>query len=192
MPGAAFVHAAGRRGVCAALTGWDRRSDLGSTGAAAWREFWSRTRQIRGVYAVPFDPVGTPRGLNTADPAGRAQLLQALGEAAQALNTNGVAPDAPLGTVQGITRGGVRFPMHGEPDYEGVTGTSSSYIQTVTFDETGPVAQALLTCSQSTDPASPHYADQTALFSRKAWVTLPFSRAQIEADPARTLLRLEE
>ncbi|MGZ5266013.1 MAG: penicillin acylase family protein, partial [Caldimonas sp.] len=50
----------------------------------------------------------------------------------------------------------------------------SSYIQTVTFDDRGPVAYAILTYSQSTDPASPHYADQTLLFSRKEWPALPF------------------
>jgi acyl-homoserine-lactone acylase len=198
--------------ACAALRTWDRRSDLDSTGAVLWREFWNRARQIRGVYAVAFtpaDPVETPRGLNVTDPAVRAQLLQALGEAVQALNTNKIAPSTPLGAVQGITRNGVRFPLHGAPDYEGVlnkieppalspagyegvTGNSSSYIQTVTFDETGPVAQAILTYSQSSDPGSVHYADQTTLFSRKQWVTLPFTPAQIQADPTRTALRLEE
>ena len=198
--------------ACAALQGWDRRSDLGSEGAVLWREFWNRARQIRGVYAVPFtpaDPVETPRGLNITDPAIKAQLLQALGEAVQALKTNQIAANRPLGEVQGITRNGVRFPLHGAPDYEGVlnkieppalspagyegvTGNSSSYIQTVTFDETGPVAQAILTYAQSTDPASAHYADQTALFSQKRWVTLPFTPAQIQADPVRTALQLKE
>ncbi|WP_288434746.1 acylase [uncultured Deinococcus sp.] len=198
--------------ACGVLGAWDRRSDLDSVGAVLWREFWNRARQIRGVYAVAFspaDPVGTPRGLNLGDAAVRGQLLQAMGEAAQTLRANGVALDAPLGTVQGVTRNGVRFPLHGAPDYEGVlnkieppalspagyegvTGNSSSYIQTVTFGETGPVAQALLTYSQSTDPASAHYADQTALFSRKQWVTLPFTPAEIRADPATTALRLEE
>lgn len=46
--------------------------------------------------------------------------------------------------------------------------------------------RALLACSQSTDPASPHAADQTERFMRKAWVTLPFTDAQIRADPALT------
>lgn len=198
--------------ACAALKGWDRRSDLNSTGAQVWREFWNRARNVPNVYSVPFDPadpVNTPRGLNTADAAVKAALQKAFADAVTALNTNGVAPDAPFGTVQGVTLGTTRLPLHGGPDYEGVlnkiepallspagyngvVGNSSSYIQTVTFDETGPVAQAILTYSQSTNPASPHFADQTALYSAKQWVTLPFTPAQIAADPALKTLDLTE
>ena len=32
----------------------------------------------------------------------------------------------------------------------------TSHVQTVTFDETGPVAQTLLVYGQSTDPKSPY------------------------------------
>ena len=35
---------------------------------------------------------------------------------------------------------------------------------------------------QSTDPASPHYADQTWLYSKKGWHRLPFHAADIAAD----------
>ena len=43
----------------------------------------------------------------------------------------------------------------------------SSYIQVVSFDDKGPVADAVLSYSQSADPASPHFADQTWLYSKK-------------------------
>ena len=36
-------------------------------------------------------------------------------------------------------------------------------------------------------PASPHYADQTALFSRKQWLPDRFCAAQIKADPNLTV-----
>ena len=52
-------------------------------------------------------------------------------------------------------------------------------MQVVTFDANGPVADGLLSYSQSTDPASPYYADQTWLYSRKQWNHLPFSDADI-------------
>ena len=51
---------------------------------------------------------------------------------------------------------------------------------------TGPVADALLSYSQSTDPASPHYADQTRTFSAKRWHRLPFSLGGLH----RSLIRL--
>lgn len=200
------------QGACAALAVWDRRSDLPSVGAHVWREFWKRARLIPGVYAVPFDaadPVNTPRGLAADQPAVRAQLLQAMGETVQVLAKNDIAPDRPLGEIQGVTRGGVRIPLHGGQEFEGVLNkiepgpltpqgyvgedvSGSSYIQTVTFDDAGPVAQAILTYSQSVNPASPHFADQTVLFSQKRWVTLPFSAAAIAADPALTTLKLSE
>ena len=41
----------------------------------------------------------------------------------------------------------------------------SSYMQVVTFDERGPVAQGLLTYGQSSDLASPRAYDQLPLFA---------------------------
>jgi acyl-homoserine-lactone acylase len=39
----------------------------------------------------------------------------------------------------------------------------------------------MLAYSQSTDPASPHYSDQTWLYSKKQWYRLPFAPADIKA-----------
>ena len=55
----------------------------------------------------------------------------------------------------------------------------TSYVQTVTFDAKGPVAQAILTYGQSTNPASPHANDQMRAFSAKRWHTLPFHRDDV-------------
>ena len=62
----------------------------------------------------------------------------------------------------------------------------------VTFDAKGPVAEAILTYDQSTDPASPHYADQTLLHARKQTVRLPFSAAEIAADQALKVTTIAE
>lgn len=64
---------------------------------------------------------------------------------------------------------------------EVVSGTS--YLQTVTFDEHGPQAQGLLAFSLSSEPTSTHSRDQTEAFSKKQWQPLPFTEAQIKADP---------
>ena len=51
----------------------------------------------------------------------------------------------------------------------------NSYIHAVSWDETDcPDANAILTYSQSTDPASPHYADATKLYSESGWIDMPF------------------
>jgi Penicillin amidase len=51
----------------------------------------------------------------------------------------------------------------------------------------GPRARTILTYSESANPASPHYTDQTVLFSHKQWVTERFTQAQITSDPQLTI-----
>jgi acyl-homoserine-lactone acylase len=43
------------------------------------------------------------------------------------------------------------------------------------------VADAILASSQSPDPDSPFYDDQTWAYSRKEWTRLPFTPAAIKA-----------
>jgi acyl-homoserine-lactone acylase len=55
---------------------------------------------------------------------------------------------------------------------------------TAAFDSRGVVrGEALLSYSQSEDPESEHYADQTRLFSEKRWLPMRFTEAQIRSDP---------
>jgi len=46
----------------------------------------------------------------------------------------------------------------------------------------GPVSQGVLSYSQSTNPDSPHAADQTRLYSRKGWDDLRFTEAAVRRD----------
>ena len=57
----------------------------------------------------------------------------------------------------------------------------NSYLVAVTWDDACPIADTVLLSSQSNDPESPHYADQTELYSRKAWVRFPLCEHQVEA-----------
>jgi acyl-homoserine-lactone acylase len=50
----------------------------------------------------------------------------------------------------------------------------SSWIYTVEFTDNGPVSEGVLSYSQSTDPTSAHFADQTELYSAKGWEPLYF------------------
>ena len=52
---------------------------------------------------------------------------------------------------------------------------------TVEFTDQGPVSQGILTYSESTNPTSPHYSDQTRLYSQKGWDDLRFTEAAVEA-----------
>jgi acyl-homoserine-lactone acylase len=50
-----------------------------------------------------------------------------------------------------------------------VVNYGTSFIMTLQYTDDGPEAAAFLTYSESDDPASPHFADQTPLFSDKEW-----------------------
>ena len=183
------------RDGCAALSGWNLRSDSDSRGAHLFREFWRTARSIPQVHRLPFDPaqpVATPAGLNLADSAVAGKVWEALAGAVAKVRSAGFALDAPLASVQRPAITTEAIGLHGGDEIEGVLNNvgdraapglsaqglridyGTSYVQTVTFDERGPVAQALLTYGQSTDPASPHATDQLRAYAAKQWHALPF------------------
>jgi acyl-homoserine-lactone acylase len=185
--------------ACGILRAWDRHMDLDSRGAVLWNEFWTALAKKPGEYpspAVAFDaadPVHTPRGLSRAD-GNDVRIRTALADAVALLTKRAVALDATWGSQQHAVRGERRVPIHGGSGMQGILNMQeapwepgvgyvpvhgSSYMQIVTFDGNGPVADAVLSYSQSTDPASPHWLDQTELYSSKQWNRLPFSAKAI-------------
>jgi len=175
---------------CSVMDSWDRRFEAESRGAALFRAFWPKAAKLPGLWGVPFDkadPVNTPRDLST-DGAKGEKLLAALGEAVEELEKAGIAIDAPWGEVQRVMAGNDAIPIHGGPGTLGIlnmqesvaTGSGltprhgTSYIQIVSFDEAGPVADAILSYSQSTNPASAHAYDQTRAYAAKQWHRLPW------------------
>jgi acyl-homoserine-lactone acylase len=61
----------------------------------------------------------------------------------------------------------------------------SSFLMALEYTDDGPRAKAFLTYSQSGDPASPHFTDQTELFSEKQWRPVLFVEEEIAADVQR-------
>ena len=186
---------------CAALAGWNQHYDLDSTGSQVFTELVRQLRQrggedlgtTLGIWRVPFDiadPVHTPRDFDANNPA----VFKALSAAVERLDQAGIALDAKLGDIQFATRNGEHIPLHGGLTYSALHATltphvgytdpmqpSNSYIQIVTFDTTGPVADAILASSQSPDPKSPFFDDQTWAYSRKQWTRLPFTPEAIKS-----------
>jgi acyl-homoserine-lactone acylase len=187
---------------CRVLSAWNRTSNADAKGAALFREFWRKAKDLPKVWRVPFDPaqpVATPAGLDMATPATRDAVFKALGDAVGVVRTAGFAADVPLGVPQSRTVRGQKIALHGGDEFEGVLNKlesqgqslidpkgynvnyGSSYMQVVTFDERGPVAQGLLTYGQSSDLASPRAYDQLPLFAAKQWHALPFHAADVQA-----------
>lgn len=189
--------------ACSVLAAWDLHENLDSKGAVLWREFWTPTIKLAGgPWLTSFsasDPVNTPNTLNTADP----RVKQAFGDAVRELNNDQIPLDATLRGYQYAQRGSERIPIHGGPgdpngdfnaikesvlsgkaDGYGDVPHGSSFVQVVSFNGTPcPDTRTILTYSESTNPNSPYYADQTRMFSNKQWVTDEFCDSQILADP---------
>ncbi|HET6582973.1 MAG TPA: penicillin acylase family protein [Nannocystaceae bacterium] len=62
-----------------------------------------------------------------------------------------------------------------------VVNYGSSFVMTLQYTDDGPRAAAFLTYSESDDPSSPHFADQTPLFSDKAWRPILYREDDIAA-----------
>jgi acyl-homoserine-lactone acylase len=201
--------------ACAVLRTWSGRDTLDARGALVFRRFWSRVTAVQvgvqsayqrtPIWSTPFDfqdPVHTPRGLNTLNP----QVLMAFGDAVNDLVKAHIPVDARLGDFQKDRRpDGTTIPYPGGPGtlgvfnalnvtwdpvkgYVGPLAHGSSYIQVVSFNGSGcPDARTILSYSQSTNPRSPHYADQTRLFSRGGWVTDRFCAADVRRATLSTL-----
>ncbi|MET8327801.1 penicillin acylase family protein [Streptomyces sp. NPDC005181] len=197
--------------ACGVLARWDRKVDTGSRGALLFDRFWRRATTVpqAQLWKVPFsaaDPVRTPNTLNTSAPG----VTSALADAVAELRAAKIALDAPLGAYQGVVRNGKRIAVGGgteplgiwnktEPVWDAASGgytevsAGSSYIQAVGWDgSTCPVARTLLTYSQSSNPTSPHFSDQTELYSGERWVTSRFCEKDIAHSPALRVVRVHE
>ncbi|MGI9698011.1 penicillin acylase family protein [Pseudomonas aeruginosa] len=194
--------------ACAALAQWDRGANLDSgSGFVYFQRFMQRFAELDGAWKEPFDaqrPLDTPQGIALDRPQVATQVRQALADAAAEVEKSGIPDGARWGDLQVSTRGQERIAIPGGDGHFGVYNAiqsvrkgdhlevvgGTSYIQLVASAE-GP-ARGLLAFSQSSDPRSPHYRDQTELFSRQQWQTLPFSDRQIDADPQLQRLSIRE
>ncbi|MFE0650434.1 penicillin acylase family protein [Streptomyces sp. NPDC059534] len=190
--------------ACRVLTAWDRTVNTDSRGALLFDRFWrkfSGTVPSAQQWLVPFsaaDPVRTPRTVNTAAPG----FAKALADAVAELRTAGIPLDAPLGDHQFVVRNRQRIPVSGGTESLGVWNKTesvwsaagggyvevahgTSHVQAVGWDGSRcPVARTLLSYSQSSNPASPHYSDQTRLYAGERWVTSRFCEKDILRSPA--------
>ncbi|RZI19121.1 acylase [Pseudomonas orientalis] len=196
--------AAALESLCTSLKTWDQRANLDSgPGLVHFINLVEHLQQIPDAWRVAFDPahpLTTPSGLAID----RAPVAKALREAmlasSAAVDKLGVKRWGDL-QVSGQT------PMHGGPQELGIYNamqtvpradgkrevvSGTSYLQIVSFDDKGPQAVGVLAFSESSNPDSKYAVDQTQAFSEKQLRPLPFTEAQIKADPQYQAQRVKE
>jgi len=156
------------------------------------------------VFENPFnvsDPVNTPNGLATSS----AKVQTALADAVSDLRGAGIPLDGTLRDWQYEKRGDERIPIHGgsgdpegqfnainaqwsgggdEPGYSHIPHGSSFVMVTSFTNGACPVDdRSILTFSQSENPNSAHFADQTRMFSNKEWVNPASCESEVLAEP---------
>lgn len=198
--------------ACDTLSTWDRHNNVESRGALLFDRFWVKVRASvsnSALWKVPFDvanPTTTPNTLDTANPNMGKALVDAVGE----LRAAGVAVDAPFGEHHYVVRNGERIPIGGGSPRLGVFNSmggvwdpatasytemqhGATYLHAVAFDgDRCPDAATLLAYSQSGNSASPHYSDQTKLYSGKQWVTERFCDRDILASPQLEVIKVRQ
>ena len=202
--------------ACPVLRAWDLHDNLDSNGAILFRRFATRALGAVPVTGTPGlftnqfdpnDPVHTPNGLNVGNPV----VERSFADAVKDLRDAGIPLDAPLRGYQFERRGSEPIPIHGGPGGLGVFNAinvgwsppsgypnvphGSSFVMAAQFtgDEDCPVdTRTILTYSQSTNPNSPWFADQTRMFSNKEWVDEAYCEDEIAADPNLQVTTISE
>lgn len=190
--------------LCTSLKNWDQRANLDSgVGLVHFINLMQHLQQIPDAWRVAFDPahpLSTPSGLAID----RAPVAKALLEAMLASS----AEVSKLGQTRwGDIQVSGQTPIHGGPQELGIYNamqtvpradgkrevvSGTSYLQIVSFDEKGPNAVGVLAFSESSNPASAYSKDQTQAFSEKKLHPLPFTEAQIKADPHYQIQTVKE
>lgn len=199
---------------CRVLDAWDRAHRVDSRGAHLWTEIMRTLQSESNIYTVPFDvddPKNTPAGLNVADSQVAKQLISAVEIAQTRLTDLNIALDAKLGDIQYVQRNDRKIAIPGGEGWSGAFSMiiaplasesgvgytpvvhGNSIIEVVSWDDNGKVnPRGILTYSQSQEPDSPHYADQTELYSKGQWIDFPFHEQDIVNNPDLRSLQLTE
>ncbi len=165
------------------LRGWDYRLDIENRHAALGA--LTVLRHVTGQFTGDYGP----------------EPPQAFREAATLLRQTYGRLDPKWGEVNRLVRGTVNIPVSGGPDilraiYPAAmradgklhANAGDTWIALVEWDADGNQSAELVHQygAATLDPASPHYADQAPLFAAEQWRPALVSRADVEANAART------
>jgi acyl-homoserine-lactone acylase len=196
------------KAACSALDAYGASATLEDKGAWLFQEWWNHAPTTQaGFWVHPWsaaEPVYTPNTLNTSLAASK----EALAAAVKSMEERGIPVDASTGEVQrapqsgaapmpGCSDGGNCFAANGSSfptstsTQTQVTGGTSIVMFTELLAGHEPLTKGLLAYSQSEDPTSPYYEDQTQRLSKNEWITLPWTPASVAAEAIAPTLHLK-
>jgi acyl-homoserine-lactone acylase len=187
------------------LENWDRKADADSKGTVLFSH-WAEKFQVwrSSNYAEPWDvnhPVTTPDGFS--DPDRAVKLFEAT--VAEIKEKFGRL-DVPWGEYYRIRTSGKDLPANGTDGSMGVfrvawpgsgdeghlyVGGGDSWVGIIEFSEE-PKAKVLLSYGNASQPDSPHYGDQLALFSRKEMRDAWFTESAVEENAIKVEILTED
>jgi acyl-homoserine-lactone acylase len=184
------------RDGAAVLEAWDKQINAESRGAVlymAWfgQYFQSTASPFKRPWS-PADLAHTPSGL--ADPAG---ALAAFGRAVAAVKQAYNSLDIAWGETHRLRRGDLDLPLRGtgltfnsimyRPALQNIfLGTGGdSYVLAVEFMPTGPKAYSVTAYSETSNPQSPHFNDQTRLYAAQQYKTAWFAESDVKANTVK-------
>jgi acyl-homoserine-lactone acylase len=182
------------------LTRWDNTVRIGSKGSTLFETWWRLYAAAArdSAFAEPWSwarLTATPRGLGKPDLA-----VRTLSAAIDTVTTRWGAMDIAWGDVHRVRRGDVDVPVGGcsglygcfrvlgyerAPDGKLVANTGDGWVLAVEFGAVRPRAYSVLAYGQSADPASPHHADQAAMFARGALKPVWWTEAEVKKHTVR-------
>jgi acyl-homoserine-lactone acylase len=207
---------AAAKDACTVLKAWDKAHAPLSSGAPLFYELYAALGELKDPswWSVPFqpsDPQETPRGhAGTAEALVKLETLVASTQFDSPAKRRARPVDVQvLSRPEGaLSIPGGRYTFNnwrgqktqvapGSFIYTGDPKTNAgaygnSYMQFVTWDDAGPVAEGILTYSQSSNPAHANFSDQTRKYAAGEWVKLPYTEAQIKADPGLTEVKIKQ
>lgn len=193
--------------ACSVLAKWDRKNDATSRGALLFHLLWPRIQKIPDLVslAAPERPL-VARSLQLTDQS-RPQVIAAIEQTVAELEALKLTGDEPWGSILSARTPSGRVPLHGGSNDAGVLNvlegaglshdgytaivSGSAYIQLVRWEGGRVIADVVLAHGQSADPASAHATDQLENFANKRLLRMPFTEAEIKADPAYRTLHIQ-
>jgi acyl-homoserine-lactone acylase len=178
------------------LQNWNNQVTRESRGSVLFLRWWQEYSRIAsGVFKIrwtPESPLTTPVGLGDPD-----QAITALIRAAAAMKKEYGTLSLPWGEVYRLRRGILDVPIGGanvgclrtisysrDKDGKWIAVGGDSYVLAVEFTDP-PTAFSITAYSQSSNPESSHYADQSSLFAQEGYKPVWFTEQDIQKNLER-------